>query len=151
MIDSRTWRPSLWLRVPCWIVIIGLLLETPLLILLPGGRSGGWWWGGPLLEVIFGLVAWLLYRLSQVPYIRATSSAIEIRNPFSRHSIPWTDIEGATPGYYGLRIRTRSGKSVVAVAGQKPNWAAWTKTRTQADEIAEYVVAHSTRTFLRSQ
>lgn len=91
-----------------------------------------------LVLVPLAIIATLWLALSAfVPYIRLGPNEVVVRNLFTRVSLRYEDIAMASPGYYGITIRAKSGKVVLARAVQKANASSWTKKHVRADEVVE--------------
>jgi hypothetical protein len=68
------------------------------------------------------LVAAAGFRAGMIPFVASTVAGIVVRNPVTRHVIPWTEMDNLSPGYSGIRIRRTDGRLIVAWAVQKSNW-----------------------------
>ena len=90
---------------------------------------------------LFGAVApaavALLYAVRA--RIVATDDVLLLVGCLSERRIPWVDVVGADPGYFGMTVYLRNGSSVVAGAVQKTNLSSWLGRRTRADAVAEFI------------
>jgi hypothetical protein len=88
--------------------------------------AGGYWWiETPLRseawgDAIFsgpiaGLLLWVFIASGFVPRLRITGSGLDLRNPFRRVVIPWTQLTGARVGVFGLRLISGSREFPVYV------------------------------------
>lgn len=58
-------------------------------------------------------------------------------------SIRWSEIESASPSYFGIQIYKHDGSSVVCPAVQKSNLASWLGKRTRADDLADLITTRA--------
>ncbi len=95
-----------------------------------------------ITAAVAGLATW---RCASVPFIASSPEGIVVQNPLLRRTIPWQSVRRIQGGYYGLRITTKEGDTVIAWAVQKSNVAKWTKRRTRADRVATALLARKDR------
>jgi hypothetical protein len=135
-VEEKRWRVSLAGRLAGWTLVI-LGVATPVVATSYAFATQGWSGAGALFSFAFGLLAVGGWRGGLVPQVAATEAGVEIVNPLRRFLVAWTDVADITPGYFGLVIRRRSQKPVVAWAVQKANVSTWTAKHTRADDVAE--------------
>ncbi len=71
--------------------------------------------------------------------LEVSADAVIISNPFSTRTVPLSSISAASPGYYGMALTTRDGRTFTAMAVQKGNLASRRGRRTAADQVAEAI------------
>jgi hypothetical protein len=141
---DHVWRQAPALRVFAWIwigaypVVFIVVMATQLLD--ADGEPGA-----AFLTMLLFLPPTAFFWLYVLrPWIAADSGGVTVRNPLSIRRFPYSDIAAATPGYYGIAIRTRSGRGVVAVAVQKSNLSVWMNREVRADRVARLIEERST-------
>jgi hypothetical protein len=142
--SDHIWRQSPALRVFAWIwigcypMVFIVVMATQLLD--ADGEPGA-----AFLTMLLFLPPTVFFWLFIIrPWIAADSDGVTVRNPLSIRRFRYPDIAAATPGYYGIAIRPRSGRGIVAVAVQKSNLSSWMNRETRADRVARFIEERST-------
>lgn len=144
----QVWAPTRpaaamgWLGVVLavgWIVAclaggIGSAVDGDLGALLIGIALAG------LIGLPLGAAGWLL---GVRPRLIAETEGVRVRNPRQETFVRWADIADVSAGYGGITIRTASGDSIRAWAVQKSNAASWSRRRTRADDVTDFIRRHA--------
>jgi hypothetical protein len=93
-----------------------------------------------LIWLVFPILVVGVWRWAFVPFLTLTPDAVFIQNRLTSRSVPYSEISDVRGGYYGLRLRTKSGEVVTAWAVQKSNAASRLHKRTRADEVASAIM-----------
>lgn len=134
--QGETWRVSTVQRVAWVVVLLGWLALTLGITIARNKTPGAGASPTILLWILFALVALSAWRCGFVPYIDATDTELDIRNPFTRKRIPWNEIKTIKPGSMGLIIVTRQdGFPKTGWAVQKSRAGRWVKAKSRADEV----------------
>ena len=115
-----------------------LIFVIPLLLSLHPGRATTA--GIVSIWIICGAAFYGIWRMVSHPSIKATPSGLLVTNPYSQISVPWDDVSGFEPTYWGFRIMRRSGGSTLTTALVKSNVDRVRHTRTRADAVTDYLV-----------
>jgi Bacterial PH domain len=117
-------RLSLWMGVLAVVSIASAVLDPSV---------AGW---ALLAAALTGAAAVGFFMYTFRVSLTAVDEGLTVRSLASETRIPWADIVDCAPGYYGIRITRRDGSSVNASAVQTPNYAAWFKLESRADEVS---------------
>jgi len=131
----RSWRVSLLGRLGAILaltVVVGIALAITVAAGLNVGTSFLWLWAAA------GAVG--VWRWAYVPKISLVEDGVDVRNRVSTRFVPYGQIDSATPGWGGIRLRTKSGETVVMFAVQKANASNWLHRRTRADVVCEEIM-----------
>jgi hypothetical protein len=138
--ESRpgTWRTSGLARAFGWVA-------CPLLGLLAVGSLVAAVWPDvgqdrtamAALAAAAAAAAVVTWRCALHPRLTAGPDGLVVVNPWHTLVVPWADVAGVAPGYSGIEIARRSGRTVVAWAVQQSNMATWMGRRTRAVRTAE--------------
>ena len=134
----RVWRAAPGTRVAASAFTVLAAAAMAGLGLVVYRREGSPWIPGGLgLLALAALV--YTWRFALYPRLRADQDRVEVRNPFSRRSFPWSDITVIAPGENGLVVGT---EEVVTQAWciQKSNGASRRGRFTRADAVAHELI-----------
>jgi hypothetical protein len=94
--------------------------------------------GVPVFVMFVG-IAYVMARYYFNAVLTAGPDGVTLGRGRHKVTLPWQTIDACEPGYYGMRIRCRDGRSVLAKVPQKPNYATWLHMTTRADRAAQYL------------
>jgi hypothetical protein len=94
--------------------------------------------GVPVFAVFVG-IAYVGARYYFNAVLTAGPDGVTLGRGRHKATLPWQTIDTCEAGYYGMRIRCRDGRSVLAKVPQKPNYAKWLHMTTRADRAARYI------------
>jgi hypothetical protein len=139
------WGPSWFVRVASLALLAGWILVLPYAAIQSVSNYGSSKLWGVLAfgVVLVGPVAFVIWRYGPRNYAEAREGGLFVRNPWHDYLVPWTEIIGATPTYFGVAVQRRQGKPIVIWSVQKTNIAAWTGTHTRADDMALYLLGRA--------
>jgi hypothetical protein len=134
-LGDRTWRVSRTGRIgtiACFLfvgVFAGLLIPT-------AEEDPGPWWMAVAWCLFVGAVCWVMaFR----PRVMLSSDTLVIVNPIGRRRIALADIKAVEPGYNGMVVTLRNGRTRTAWAVQKANISWPFRRQTRADQVAAAV------------
>jgi hypothetical protein len=105
--------------------------------------EGVWYEGVGFVAVAFWLPAGLGLRFARRARVEVMPDGLVVVTTFSEHRFLWSEIRSAVAGYAGIAICLRDGRTFLAGAVQKGNYAGWLRLRTRADELADLIVSRS--------
>lgn len=82
-----------------------------------------------------GAVVWGCFRLR----IGINRVGVHVVNLGRAVVIPWTELRGMEPGYFGITFFRERGQPITAWAVQKSNMATWGNWSTRADDVVHEV------------
>jgi len=137
------WRCSRTALAAGWVAFVCLAATGTVLVVaaIANVATGDWGLGAGLIAGAAGAVgvAVVVWRAAIRPRVVLGDTGVEVVNPWTRRMLAWSDVLWADPGYSGVTISSRSGRSVTAWAVQKSNFSTWTKRTTRADHLVKAI------------